>query len=61
MFFLFSRMNDSNQSGRSESTIEMEIYQDDIQNCIALSVDSRIEKMVELTSDIEELLGLQSD
>ena len=54
-------MNDSNQSGRSESTIEMEIYQDDIQNCIALSVDSRIEKMVELTSDIEELLGLQSD
>ena len=54
-------MQEGKQCDDAGATIEMEIYQEDIRNCYALSVDKRIETIVDLTSDIEELLGLQPD
>ena len=54
-------MQEGKQCDDAGATIEMEIDQEDIRNCYALSVDKRIETIVDLTSDIEELLGLQPD
>lgn len=41
--------------------VEMEILKADIRNCYALSLDKRIDEIIQLISDIEELLGLTSD
>lgn len=38
-----------------------ELYQNEIRNCLSLAMDSYSSRIVELTSDIEEQLGLISD
>ena len=41
--------------------IDMEISQEEVNNCYALSMDKRIDEIIDLISDIHELLGLKSD
>lgn len=54
-------MNESIQGEHATNTIKVEICDRDIQNCIALSVDSRIDSVAALTSEVEELLGIHCD
>ena len=54
-------MSEVTVSSSEGDTIDLEISQEEVSNCYALSMDKRMDEIVELISDIHELLGLNSD
>ena len=54
-------MTEVNVSSSDGDTLDMEISQEEVNNCYALSLDNRIDEIIDLISDIHELLGLNSD
>lgn len=54
-------MSEVNLFSNLDKSIEMEISEHDIITCCALSMDKRIDDIVNLISDIQELLGLHTD
>ena len=54
-------MSEVTVSSPEGDIIDMEISQEDVSNCYALSMDKRIDEIIDLISDIHELLGLNSD
>ena len=55
------QMSEVTVSSPEGDLIDMEITQEEVSNCYALSLDKRIDEIIELISDILELLGLNSD
>ena len=54
-------MSEVTVSSPEGDIIDMEISQEEVSNCYALSMDKRIDEIIDLISDIHELLGLNSD
>lgn len=48
-------------SSRNDSLTEMKVVKEDVRNCVALSLDKRIDEIIQLITEIEELLGLSTD
>ena len=55
------QMSEVTVSSPEGDIIDMEISQEEVSNCYALSMDKRIDEIIDLISDIHELLGLNSD
>ena len=46
---------------KNDSLTEMKVVKEDVRNCVALSLDKRMDEIIQLIAEIEELLGLSTD
>ena len=54
-------MNESDQVGKRSSIQEIEVNRSDVRRCYALALNPHFDDIIQLISDIEEMLGLKSD